>query len=69
MKEMNQTLATLPTKDRPPENSKSLKAWPTRPGRINSATGTPTSACFKTATICSTEERFLFTANLPSFAG
>jgi hypothetical protein len=26
----------------------------------------PTSACFSTATICSTESRFLFTANLPS---
>jgi hypothetical protein len=28
--------------------------------------GTPTSACFKTATICSSEKRFLLTANLPS---
>jgi hypothetical protein len=34
--------------------------------RISSATGTPTSACFSTATICSTEKRFLFTANPPS---
>ena len=33
---------------------------------LTSTTGTPTSACFKTATICSTEKRFLLTANLPS---
>src|ERR1017187_9384298 len=37
---------------------------PTR--RINSASGIPTSACFRTATICSTLNRFCFTANLPS---
>src|SRR5262245_2194751 len=36
---------------------------PTR--RITSATGRPSSACFSTATICSTDNRFLFTANLP----
>ena len=34
--------------------------------RISSATGAPTSASFSTATIYSTEKRFLFTANLPS---
>src|SRR5512146_1669082 len=35
--------------------------------RISSATGIPTSACLSTPTICSTEKRFLFTAqNLPS---
>ena len=28
--------------------------------RIRSATGSPSSACFNTATICSTENRFLF---------
>lgn len=33
--------------------------------RTRSATGNPNSACFKTATICSTENRFLFMANLP----
>ena len=37
-----------------------------KPGRITSATGTPSSACFSTATICSTEKRFFFTQNLPS---
>src|SRR5271155_5699670 len=36
---------------------------PTR--RISSAKGTPASACFNTATICSTLNRFCFTANLP----
>ena len=34
--------------------------------RINSAKGPPASACFKTATICSTLKHFCFTANLPS---
>lgn len=29
--------------------------------------GTPASACFKTPTICSTVNRLLFTANLPSW--
>lgn len=33
--------------------------------RTKSAVGNPSSACFKTATICSTENRFLFMANLP----
>ena len=31
--------------------------------RIRSATGMPSSACFSTATICSTEKRFFSTAN------
>jgi hypothetical protein len=34
--------------------------------RISSATDTPSSACFSTATICSTENRFFFMQNLPS---
>jgi hypothetical protein len=34
--------------------------------RITSATGTPSSACFTTATICSTENRFFFIQNPPS---
>jgi hypothetical protein len=34
--------------------------------RMSSATGTPTSACFSTPTICSTENRFFFTHNLLS---
>jgi cyclohexyl-isocyanide hydratase len=33
--------------------------------RTRSAIGNPNSACFKTATICSTKNRFLFMANLP----
>jgi hypothetical protein len=33
--------------------------------RIKSATGNPSSVCFKIATICSTENRFLFMADLP----
>src|SRR5262245_58575764 len=32
-------------------------------GCSTSATGIPSSACFSTATICSTENRFLFTTN------
>jgi len=32
------------------------------------ATGTPTSACFRIATICSTENRLRLTANLPSWS-
>ncbi|MGB8436301.1 MAG: hypothetical protein WCE38_18775, partial [Burkholderiales bacterium] len=36
-------------------------------GEIVAATAMPSSACFSTATICSTEKRFLFTATLPSF--
>jgi hypothetical protein len=36
---------------------------------LPSATGTPNSACFNTATICSTEKRFFFTQNpLSDFA-
>ena len=35
----------------------------------HSSTGTPTSACFRMATICSTEKRFRFMANLPPLAG
>src|ERR1700730_391939 len=34
--------------------------------RHTSTTATPTSTCFNTPTICSTEKRFLLTANLPS---
>ncbi len=34
----------------------------------NSRTGTPTSACFSTPTICSTANLFLFTANTPFFS-
>src|SRR5580658_4819863 len=33
--------------------------------RITSATGTPSSACFSTVTICSTEKRFFFMAKSP----
>jgi len=41
------------------------REWiPTR--RINSATGRPISACFKTETICSTENRCLFIDVPPS---
>jgi hypothetical protein len=40
-----------------------LLANPSR--RHTSATGTPTSACFKIPTICSTGKRFLFTPDLP----
>jgi hypothetical protein len=32
---------------------------------MTSDTRMPSSACFKTATICSTENRFRFVANLP----
>jgi hypothetical protein len=34
--------------------------------RISSTSGTPASACFKTVTICSTLNRFCFTATPPS---
>jgi hypothetical protein len=37
--------------------------------RISSATGTHTSAYFDTATISSTEKRFLFTATSPPLLG
>jgi hypothetical protein len=33
--------------------------------RISSATSTPNAACFSTAAICSTENRFFFRKNLP----
>src|SRR5690348_14940007 len=37
--------------------------------RQRSATGTPWSACCKTAVICSTEKRFFFTAQPPGRCG
>jgi len=42
-----------------------FRNFPPTGGSI-SAKGPPASACFKTATICSTLRRFCFTANLPS---
>jgi len=37
------------------------------PRRISSTGGTPISACFRTATVCSRLNCFCFTANLPSW--
>ena len=47
--------------------SQCVTACPFESRTPSASTGTPTSACFKTPAICSTENRFFFTTTIPLF--